>query len=545
MKSPISFICRVFPVFVAVVCAITVQADETATRERRHRQHLEQRQAVFDQLTRDLEATAVWCDDHQLPDAAGTVRDLSRTLQASDSSAALPRMATPPVSTTLPLDEQQWQLQLLHHRQERAREIYSLARSALRAGLPSLAFSLVGDVLRIDPDHKYARAVLGAELFRDPLRKDDAAYAGEWVSAFEKQMRSGSKPRVLHPKFGWIPAASVARYEDGLRPWKGGWISVEKEAELRRNFDNAWEIPSEHFLIRTNVGLEAGAALSADLELFHDWLQQNLAAFFDTPAALQDRFEDATTRSSSRPPKPMVVHYYATREEYEQVVRGKVPPQIETNGLYWEPDRTSYFFAGDELVDRATHFHEATHQILDCATAEDRRKAARVRGQKLRIRNPPPWTLCEKSNAWIIEGLACYFESFEISDGQISVGRPDYERFVIARERAIGIENAFYLPSQQLFAMGRDELQQNLNIGPIYSQSAGFTHFLMHYEDGLYRDDLIALLVAIYRPAADDVLVEPSLTKIAGVSGEDFDHQYRTHMQNLADLATAAEQVAN
>lgn len=63
----------------------------------------------------------------------------------------------------------------------------------------------------------------------------------------------------------------------------------------------------------------------------------------------------------------------------------------------------------------------------------------------------------------------------------------------------------------------------------------------MEYEDGLYRDDLIALLSAIYRPVPAKILEEPSLTKIAGVSFDDFDHQYRTHMQNLADQAQAAQ----
>ena len=56
----------------------------------------------------------------------------------------------------------------------------------------------------------------------------------------------------------------------------------------------------------------------------------------------------------------------------------------------------------------------------------------------------------------------------------------------------------------------------------------------MHFEDGLYRDDLITLLSEIYRPNADNVLEEPSLPGISGVSFELFDRQYHTHMQNLA-----------
>lgn len=512
-----------------------VGADEDVTRDRRHRQLLEKRQQVFDGLQRDLESVEAWCAEHQMSEAIAQVREIKEQLLRPDVEFELPRMVTPEVDRTLSLDEQQWQLQLRHHREERASELYTLARSALRAGFPSLAFAMVGDVVRIDPDHKYGRSVLGQQVLNDTARKDDRGYAGEWVSAFEKQMRSGSKPQIYHPLYGWIPAANVARYDEGQRPWKGNWISVDKEAELRRDFRNAWEIPSEHFIIKTNVSLEAGVELSQQLELFFSWLQQNFAAFFDTPQALQERFENAVQRSSARKAKPMEVHYYATREEYQKRVEGKVPPSLETNGLYWEPDRTSYFFLNRERKDFSTLFHEATHQILDVYTIEDRRLAARAKALKQKERRPVPWVLCENSNFWIIEGLACYFESFEIVDGKVSLGRPDYIRFDTARQRMLNPEYYFYLPAQQFFALGKDEFQGHPQVSPLYTQASGFAHFLMHYEEGLYRDDLIALLAAIYRPDPTTVLTEPSLTKIAGVTFDELDHQYRTHLQNLQD----------
>ncbi len=523
----------------AIVFPNSGRADEDATRDRRHRQILEKRQLILDGLQADVASVRAWCQEHQLPEAAASVQQLSHSLQGSSADTEPPVLVTPPVAKNLPITEQQWQLQLRHHREERAKELYTLARSSLRAGFPSLAFMLIGDVVRVDPDHKYARSVLGQQLFADPVRKEEPGYAGEWVSPFEKQMRSGSKPRIYHARFGWIPAGNVARYEDGLRPWKGDWVSVEKDAELRRDFRNAWEVLSEHFLIRTNVSLEAGLELSQNLEVFHRWLQQNFAAFFDTPQALQDRFEDAVQRSSGGKQKPMEVYYYATREEYQKQVKGKVPPTVETNGLYWQPDRTSYFFANPDRKDFSTLYHEATHQILDIATTDDRRAAARARALKLKQKRATDWTLCEQSNFWIIEGLACYFESFEVVDGNVSVGRPDYVRFDTARQRMLDPAFQFYLPTQQFFALGKDEFQGHPQVSPLYTQASGFAHFLMHYEDGLYRDDLTALLAAVYRPDSSMVLDEPSLTQIAGVSFDEFDHQYRTHMQNIHDAIEA------
>ncbi|MBC7966321.1 MAG: hypothetical protein H7Z17_10415 [Fuerstia sp.] len=532
---------RLRPVLIALlllsVCVSgRASADDESTRDRRHRQLLEKRQSILDAMQRDLESVRSWCAEHELPDADAEVAGLAQRILSPDVDSSPPRFVTPPVSKSLPIEDQQWQLQLRHHREERAKELYTLARSTLNAGFPSLAFMMIGDVIRIDPDHKYARSILGTELFTDPTRKDDAAYAGEWVSLFEKRMRGGNKPQVDHPKYGWIPLANVARYDEGLRPWKSNWVSVEKERELRRDFRNAWEIRSENFLVKTNVSLEEGVELSHRLEVFNHWLQQNFAAFFDTPKTLQDRFEAASSRSSPAKQNQMEVHYYATRDEYQKRVQGKVPPDLETNGLYWEDDRTSYFFDNPEKDGFSTLYHEATHQILDLATREARNTAAKARGLKLRQRPPARWKLGEKSNFWILEGIACYFESFDIESGHVSVGNPDNVRFDIARQRIVDPKFYYYLPAQQLSALGQEEFQHHPQIKQLYTQGAGFAHFLMHYEDGLYRDDLITLLSQIYRPDPDKVLEEPSLPAITGVSFELLDRQYHTHMQDLIPL---------
>jgi hypothetical protein len=238
----------------------------------------------------------------------------------------------------------------------------------------------------------------------------------------------------------------------------------------------------------------------------------------------------------------MEVHYYSTREEYQQRVAGKVPPNIETNGLYWQPDRTCYFYMNPSREDLATLFHEATHQIFDVDTTEARRVAARALAMKTRQRRTEDWVLCERSNFWLIEGLACYFESFSVGeDGKVTIGDPAYVRFDTARQRLLDPSFLFYMPAQQFFGLGKDEFQSHPQISPLYTQASGFAHFLMHFDDGLYRDDVIQLLAEIYRPDAERILEEPSFSRIAGVSWTDLDHQYRTHMQNLDDQLQAAE----
>ena len=508
--------------------------DETATRDRRYRQLHDRRAEVLQRLSVRLTEISEWCSARQLDQAAAETQRLQEQLPylASQPEPAAPVQPELPEPVT---DEQSWQSQLRAARKDAAGELYTLARSSLRAGFPSLAFAIIGDVVRLDPDHKFARGVLGYQLFMDPERREEAGYAGEWVSAFEKQMRSGRTPMVKHPQFGWIPTANVARYEQGLRPWKGDWISAEREAEFRRDFRNSWEIESEHFLVKTNVSLEAGLELSQQLETFHGWLQQNFAAFFDTPQSLQERFEKALRTSSARRSKPLEVHYYASREEYQKRVQGKIPPGLETNGLYWQPDRTCYFYLKQTGQDFTTLFHEATHQILDVNTSDARRVAARVRGLQRR-QQPQEWVLCERANFWLIEGIACYFESFVVdSEGNVSVGDPECVRFDTARQRMLDPAYLFYMPAKEFFGLGKDEFQTHPQISPLYTQASGFAHFLMHYQDGLYRDDLIRLLAAVYRPDAEQPESDPDFSQIAEVGWMELDRQYREHMQNLDD----------
>ncbi len=525
-----------------MLCVAAAATGDDATRERRYRRFQEKRQEILHGMQSDLLAVEQWCLDREMADAAAEVRRNAEAFAEAESRGSLPRLAAAPISENPSREDQQWQMQLRRHQTERGVEMYRAARDALRAGFPSLAYAMVSDVVRLDADHRQARSVLGYEHFTDPARRDEPHYSGEWVSPFEARMRRGPEPKVDHELYGWIPASDAARYEQGLRPWKGDWISAAKESELRRDFKNAWDVRSEHFLIRTNVSLEAAVRLSRHLEIFHDWLQQNLAGFFETPAVMRDRLEKTDNgRRSREHAAPMEVHFFATRDEYNRRVSGKVPPTIETNGLYWQEDRRCYLFARPDDDDLSTLFHEATHQILDLHTTADRLTAARARARKLRQKGASQWILCEKSNFWMIEGLACYFESFTITDHGVSVGRPDFIRFESARHRLLQPENFYYIPFRSFFGMGKDAWQGHPDLPKLYTQASGVVHFMMHYQDGVYRDDFVALLAAAYRPDPTDFLSEPSFEKISGVKFEELDSQYRLHLLQLEDEALAVE----
>lgn len=507
-------------------------ADEQQS-NRRLAQFHERRRQLLGHLRREFSALSEQCHQAGESDLATEVTAVSLELTAPGAPQALPTMAALPLSQRLPDYERVVRNRMQVLKTDSARELYALARLALREGrLPSMAYLLIHDVLRINPDHKHARAVLGQQLFRDPARREDPTYAGEWVSAFEASRRIGSSPEVNHELYGWIPASHVARYEDGQRPWGGRWISAEKEAELRRNFRNAWEIRTEHFLIKTNTSREEGVLLSRRLETYYEWLHSNFAAFFDTPAELYRRFEQAQYAGRrTLPTRPMQVHYYASRDEYQQRTRGKIPPTIVTNGLYWEPDRTCYLFRNPDDLETSTAFHEATHQIFDWTTRDHRNSAARKLSRQRGLRGAE-WVLCRNSNFWVLEGIACYMESFRIVDGLPEVGDPKNVRFVGATHRLL--VNNFYIDMRTFSGLGKDAFRQHPNHTQLYTQGSGVAHFLLHYKGGIYRDAFIELLSRVYQPDMENLAEDPSLEDLTGVQFDVLDLQYREHMANLS-----------
>ena len=64
-------------------------------------------------------------------------------------------------------------------------------------------------------------------------------------------------------------------------------------------------------------------------------------------------------------------------------------------------------------------------------------------------------------------------------------------------------------------------------IRTIYSQAAGLTHFLVHYEGGKYRDGLVAYLVQVYNGQDNP----QTLAELTGTPLKELDRQYRQFME--------------
>ena len=411
----------------------------------------------------------------------------------------LPDTVASPIPNNLPPDQQNALARFRTARERHSIALHVLARQALNAGSVSYALDLVREAARQNPDNPIARRVLG-------FVRDQA----EWVSPFEATMRRADQ--VWHDDFGWLPASHVERYEGGERFSAGRWISAEQDAELHRDFSNPWIIRTENYVVRTNHSLEQGVRVASQLENFHDYFVETFAPFFWDGTEMQARFRGTT--AGRRNANPYQVHYFRLRDEYNQRLVQKIPKIAMTNGLYYTADRVAYFYHDEATAADDALFHEATHQLMYEALSYHRNVGG-------------------AAHFWVIEGIACYMESFRVEDGQFSVGDPDHIRVAAARRRYLEMRD--YLPLARLATMGVQEFQ-NLPLQELqqnYSQAAGMSHFFMHANEGRYRNAFIEHLAQLYEVSPQGRRRIQGLAELTGLSNAALDDLYGQYMESL------------
>jgi hypothetical protein len=491
---------------VVIVGAVTlaasqIAAGQTTRREAELDRIREQYEGLRSELRGELDEIVRFCEDRGLAEAAATVRSVVVD-EPDDGRIAitpLPREMQPQLPPGLPADERTWRSRVLKAKGDYAGKLYLLARRTLASGFPSRAFAYVNEVAEFDPDHEQARSLLGW-----------VPYNGEWVTPFDRSMTI--KRNEWHARFGWLPRTHVARYENGERYLtdangrNGQWVPAAHEANVRRDFRNAWQIETAHYLVKTNHSLEEGVRIGRALELYHDFFKQVFAGFFVSPDQQKTLFDGGTRRGRREEPRKHVVHFYRSKEDYVAALAGQFPQIAITNGLYQSGDRVAYFFHDPSGENLPTIFHEATHQLFYES-------------------DPRPRDVALDAQFWIIEGIACYMESFERIDGKLTCGNPEYVRFDNARFRLL--QSGDYQPFAEFSGLGMREFQLGGadELGIRYSQASGLSHFLMHYDRGRYRDALVVHLAELYSPAPPRRM--HTLPELLGVEARVLDEQYR------------------
>lgn len=474
----------------------TLRAAAPAAAGRRESKEISaQHAALHASYAEKLAELAAWAEGQQLTDEAQIARDWLPAEEPNRITLACRPAPDDATSETLTSTSAEWRERFAALRAEQAKALFDLAVEAADHGHAADAFPLLVEVIREQPDHEKARQILGYEK-----------YKGDWLTPFE--VAKAREGQVWHAKFGWLPAAHVARYEAGERYYNNGWIKADEEQRLRggsRKGSKGWDVVTEHYNVHTTHSLEAGVQLATRLERLYDAWQQLFASFYATDEQLVRRFRMQAATSNT--PQRHRVMYFRDRDEYVQALERKEPNIGVSAGYYLAAKKTAYFYAVDE-ADLTNLNHEATHQLFN-----EVRPAVRDMGRD--------------GNFWVVEGIACFMESLTEAHGWHLVGGNDAERLIAAQHRLL--VNDFYVPLAELTTMSMDRLKVDPNIATLYSQATGLTYFLMFADEGRYRAALIAYLSAIYR-GRDRA---GTLAELCRSNYDELDAQYRDYLKSV------------
>jgi hypothetical protein len=252
-----------------------------------------------------------------------------------------------------------------------------------------------------------------------------------------------------------------------------------------------FHILTEHFDI-TAFKAEDGILVGQQLEhLFHAW--ELLSAEF---------LKEEATKTPVQLRCKVVL--YRDKEEYEVNLR-RIDPNIAlSNGFYYAPEKTAYFYSSETRV----LFHEGTHQIL----AEH--------------------FFCEHAsvfpnNFWIVEGIALFMQTLKIEEKTYKLGDIMDDRLFSAKKYQF--EQNYSMPIRRLTAMSMRKIHASTDLQKIYSQSATLVHWLMFAEKGRYRGVVFELLRQTYRDSA----TPESLNNLTDLSYEELDVKYVEFLKTI------------
>lgn len=362
--------------------------------------------------------------------------------------------------------------------------------------------------LRSDPSRQYLYVphpgdpLSGKPKFDDELARVQVIYGERLFKLAQRAAQEGQSAtsyRWLNEVLRYVPDHAEAnrilvRHERIPQPRPGR----RAHAKYGWSAGKYLQLDTPHFRITTNGPETSARALAETLEIVQATWRQLFFNYWANDAMLQAAFKGRPLVTRRRARHQVVL--FRDREEYISQVERIEPQAKMTLGYYHAPSRTAFFFGNEE--NRSTWRHEATHQLFH-----------ETRNTKLGTG--------ESSHFWIVEGIALYMESLQRCQGYVTLGGLEADRLQFARFRVL--RESFYEPFDRFSQMGRVDLQQDPRIRQLYSQAAGFTHFLMHHREGVYRESLLRYLEQVYDQSAD----VDTLSELVGRSYAELDNEYR------------------
>lgn len=331
---------------------------------------------------------------------------------------------------------QDWLDQVNQAAVDHGSRIFDLAKIAGNENAGSSAYQLLHEVLFYNRDHLITRKILGHK------RQED----------------------------GWNVAPDSLRFKTANRPHD--FVQWSAKSYVR--------VLTPHFEIESNAEESRIAYLAKELEQTYLIWRQVFYDYWGSSDAVKRWIDGGGTASRSR--RRYRILFFKDRASYLKQLGPLVPGIEVSTGYYDGKAEISFFYDGDKMAED-TWRHELTHQLF--------RESGRATNQKA----------FENQFIWLDEGIATYVESTTKNQhlfGEFyTLGGFDSRRIQYARLRRF-LEN-YYIPSQELSALGRVQLQQRNDLVRIYSESAGLAEFLMNSDRGALQPNLNQFLRSMYQ----------------------------------------------
>ncbi len=280
------------------------------------------------------------------------------------------------------------------------------------------------------------------------------------------------RQEVRIPGLGWLPHEIASQIKLGKVRVDGNWVKPGPKA--LPSWQQAYELPTEHFLIKSTLPLPKTLELAGDLEaLWALW-----AELFEGLHPLDAFLTDLKA--------PLKVWILAFTADFASCESSNIPPKAaigdppshgvahtDTHQAFFSVDPTEYDPSKSTSGVRDTLFHEATHLIHSLFQS-----APGASG-------PGYW--CVEGSACLVEGLRDY-TSVDLNTAVSTAKHPSVQTPTFPK----GLQNlsASLLDLNQIeFGAG----DQSLN----YCQAMAFAHFFMYAQGGWYRRAFLESLYLI------------------------------------------------
>jgi hypothetical protein len=337
-------------------------------------------------------------------------------------------------------------------------QIFVAVEKCIAANEAGYAFDLYRFLLQADPDNERAHKSLGEQ-------KID----GRWLRPFEQeQWRAGL---AWDDKGGWVPIKSRDRLEQGdlYDPATKQWGKAADLNKLHGVTSNMWKLESEHFQLISSADHAVNVKLLIRMEAFFLQAFRHYDLFF----AGKGSGNTASLIFGVLPAKKkMTVYFYRDEAQFREHAK---PPTTWAAGFYSGGKHASFFYGRGSSFSVDLMQHELTHQILGEFSDGG-----------------------GGGGAWLTEGAAVYLQYADFRNGTLSLGGlKDNARVAEYRRNLRGGKKEHSLKYMlETFGPRGDWDQGDISMN--YRGAGAVVFFLMSFDGGRYRGDLIALLRDAY-----------------------------------------------